>query len=306
MSTHEHSILLITHDPADARLIAEAAIPADPPAAGAPRYRIHHVERLAEAAPRLDRGEAELILLDLTLPDANGMEALRLLRARARWVPIVVLTGANDEGPGMEAVRAGAQDYLPRGRMERELLRRTLRHALERHRLQAALAEATHEDALTGLYNRRGFLAHAERAVQLAQRKRRGLLLAAVDVEGTGQADAGDGRAAGHGADESLVAAAGIIGTAFRVSDIVARLEGGRFVALLLEADGSAAETVRERLRRRLEEHNAHRGHGSPLSLSIGIAGTSGDVIPTLEELLAEAEQALAAGEGEREAHARG
>src|SRR6185295_5035578 len=81
----------------------------------------------------------EVVLLDLMLPDSQGIETVRRLRAKAPDVPVVVLTGMSDDEMGLEAVQNGAQDYQSKGRLNEHSLKRTLSYAVERHRMVAGL-----------------------------------------------------------------------------------------------------------------------------------------------------------------------
>lgn len=129
------SLLLVEDDRADAVLVEEliADTVADIEVVWA--QSLEHAERqLASARP-------DCVLLDLNLPDANGIDALdRILKSDAT-VPIVVLTGLNDEYFGASAVAAGAQDYLVKGRVEPEMLRRALFYAIERKRAELIAAD---------------------------------------------------------------------------------------------------------------------------------------------------------------------
>lgn len=129
------SLLLVEDDRADAVLVEEliADTVADIEVVWA--QSMEHAERqLASARP-------DCVLLDLNLPDANGIDALdRILKSDAT-VPIVVLTGLNDEYFGASAVAAGAQDYLVKGRVEPEMLRRALFYAIERKRAELIAAD---------------------------------------------------------------------------------------------------------------------------------------------------------------------
>ena len=97
-------------------------------------FDVHHVERLAQARERLMHNGTGCVLLDLSLPDANRLEALMQLRAAAPDVPIVILSGLQDELLAVKAVQEGAQDYLIKGRVDGVLLARALRYAVERKR----------------------------------------------------------------------------------------------------------------------------------------------------------------------------
>jgi DNA-binding response OmpR family regulator len=101
-------------------------------------FRIDAVSSLGEALRRL-RG-VDVVLLDLDLPDAHGIEGVSRLAHRAPELPVVVLTGRDDRELGLRAVREGAQDYLVKGRVDGHLLDRSLRYAMERKRAEHALA----------------------------------------------------------------------------------------------------------------------------------------------------------------------
>jgi serine phosphatase RsbU (regulator of sigma subunit) len=85
--------------------------------------------------------DVSCVVLDLGLPDADGLAALHRLRAAAPGVPMLVLTGLSDTARGLEAVAAGAQDYLVKGRVDGELLARSIRYAVERQRAESVQAE---------------------------------------------------------------------------------------------------------------------------------------------------------------------
>jgi diguanylate cyclase (GGDEF)-like protein len=295
MSSSPFTILLVEDDPLDVAPLRQALAPPGPDDPGAPP-RLLTAATLDEAAAAIGGGGVDVVLLDLALGGARALEALAALRDRAPDAPIVALVPPDEEGAGLAALDAGALDYLVKGRLDPDTLRRSLRHVTERHRLRRALDEASLTDPLTGLYNRRGFVAHAERAVHLAQRKRRGLLVAYADIDGLAQINDTFGRADG---DRALVAAARILRSCVRVSDIVARIGGDELVAMLIEAPPAAIETVSMRFQARIDAYNATRDHAWGLTLTVGFAATDGAPAPTLDELLAEAEQALAARSGE-------
>lgn len=94
---------------------------------------IEHVRRLSETLELLESRSPDVVLLDLSLPDSRGLETVERVIERAPDVPIVVVTGSADTGLGAEAIKLGAQDYLRKGSITEELLRRTLRYAIDRH-----------------------------------------------------------------------------------------------------------------------------------------------------------------------------
>ena len=92
--------------------------------------------RMSEAETHLAKGGVDITLLDMGLPDGHGLETVRRARAAAPNVPLIVLTGLDDEALAAEAMKQGAQDYMIKGQIESRALPRALRHAIERHRMQ--------------------------------------------------------------------------------------------------------------------------------------------------------------------------
>jgi PAS domain S-box-containing protein len=139
MSRNSHRLLLVVEDnPGDARLLLEMF-----DEQGAHNTELTHVESMSEAEKHLAGGEVDIILLDLGLPDAHGLEAVRRAHAVAPRVPLVVLTGLDDEALAVQALQAGAQDYLIKGQIDARGLLRALRYAIERKISQETLlAEA--------------------------------------------------------------------------------------------------------------------------------------------------------------------
>lgn len=131
-------VLLVEDNPGDAELAREAL--AESPA----RYRFvtHHVTRLDDALKRLAVEPVDVILLDLTLSDAAGLEGLERLRRTIPEAPVVVFTGLADENTAVAAVHLGSQDYLVKGSFDGPTLSRTLRYAIERHRLTTELEKS--------------------------------------------------------------------------------------------------------------------------------------------------------------------
>ena len=130
-------ILLIEDDLAEARLLQEVL-----KSFQLMQYSLVHVKRLREGLDRLQQNCFDVILLDLTLPDSQGIESVKLLVNQVPQVPIVVLTNHNDDKLALQAVREGAQDYLVKRHVNVEVLVRSVQYAIERQRASELLREA--------------------------------------------------------------------------------------------------------------------------------------------------------------------
>jgi phosphoserine phosphatase RsbU/P len=139
--TVDLSILLIEDDVADARLIREMVFEVSAPLA----RRLRHADRLAAGIEAARAVEPDIVLLDLSLPDAHGFETFRQLQAALPTVPIVILSGLNDEETAVRSVQDGAQDYLVKGHVDGPTLVRAMRYAIERKRMDAERRELTRQ-----------------------------------------------------------------------------------------------------------------------------------------------------------------
>src|SRR5690554_4132881 len=110
-------ILLVEDNPGDARLLRELLRES-----GSLRFELTHVDRLAEAQEWLATEPVDVVLLDLSLPDAHGLDSVRGMLDAAPGTPLIVLTGLDDDATALQAVQAGAQDFLVKGKVEGGLL----------------------------------------------------------------------------------------------------------------------------------------------------------------------------------------
>jgi diguanylate cyclase (GGDEF)-like protein len=147
-----------------------------------------------------------------------------------------------------------------------ELLIRAIRCAVRQYMLQGELSNLALRDQLTGLYNRRGFLALGERQLKLGRRSGREILLFFADVDGLKQINDELGHAEG---DLALVRAGQVLEKTFRDSDVIARFGGDEFAVLALEVSGHSESTIRARLEQNLRELNARHSRYT-LSISLG------------------------------------
>lgn len=125
-------VLIVEERPYETRPIRELL-------AGAGSFEVRSVQTLAAALEQLSAHRTDLVLLDIGLPDSHGMETLARVRTAAPDAAVVILMGQEDQTLAMQAVQAGAQEYLVKGQVDGLLLARVVRYALERQHLQAEL-----------------------------------------------------------------------------------------------------------------------------------------------------------------------
>jgi diguanylate cyclase (GGDEF)-like protein len=250
---------------------------------------------VATAAPsaaldRLARGGVDVVLLVMSLSARRGFDMFTKLRALAPGVPFLFLSDAEDERHGLEAVRAGAQDFLVNTRLDGAELARALRHAIERNRVHAALLDLALVDELTGLYNRRGFLTLATRDLRLARRGDETLLVAFADLDALKRVNDTSGHATG---DRALRDAAAVLRQTFRDSDLIARIGGDEYVVLVRHAGPESADILAERFKRQVREFNRRAARPYQLSISLGFAARTASTLSSVAGLLDRADRAL-------------
>lgn len=125
-------VLLVEDNPGDARLVQEAFLESN-----FTRFEVEHAPTLAHATEQLTRNRADVVLLDLSLPDGQGLRSAARFMSAFPNVPFIILTGLDDEAVGLDAVRQGAQDYVIKGQFDGKFLIRVIRYAIERK--QAAI-----------------------------------------------------------------------------------------------------------------------------------------------------------------------
>ena len=285
------TILLVEDSDGDAHLI-EALL--DEAAGSA--FRVEHADRLAAGLAHLRAGGIAAVLLDLSLPDSQGLDTFLQIYSCAPDIPVVILTGLDDDARGETASRAGAQDYLVKGEVTGRKLARALRNAIERHQLFVALRDQALIDPLTRLSNRRGFCALAEQQLCLAARTQQPCLLFFLDVDDLKPINDAHGHLAG---DRALQEVADLLRSSFRTSDVLGRLGGDEFAALASETGADAAPTLVARLRQNLAER-PRRPRPHALSFSLGMAAYDPQHPASLDDLLTEADARMYAAKAAR------
>ena len=156
------NILLIEDNPGDARLIEEMLKEAEPAV-----LEVQVFSRLATGLKALLAGTFHVVLLDLNLPDSEGLETLTQIHAAESDVVVIILTGLDDKKTAVHALRKGAQDYLIKDQLNAELLLRSIQYSIERKRIELALIKREKE-----LEIKTGHLEEANAALRVLLRKR--------------------------------------------------------------------------------------------------------------------------------------
>ncbi len=189
-------------------------------------------------------------------------------------------------------VRVGSDTALLDGAESsviRDLLRRALQCATKQYMVQTELSNLALMDELTGLYNRRGFLALADRQLRLARRSDRSLLLFFIDLDGLKEINDVFGHAEG---DAALKWTAEALEATFRDSDVIARIGGDEFAALAIEASDQSEVSIRERLTEYLNSVS-RKENDYKFSVSLGTARFDPWNSVSIRELIAEADRAM-------------
>jgi diguanylate cyclase (GGDEF)-like protein len=193
------------------------------------RFVVSRAATIADAAARLACVRYDAVLMDLPLPDVDGLGAVKSVLALEPDAPLLVQSSVDDECLALEAVLSGAQDYLIKHQCDAQL-RRAVRHAIERKRVERELRQLAKFDPLTGLPNRQLFHDRLELAVRRIDRVGLGVALIFIDLDGFKRVNDRHGHAVG---DRLLKAVAGRLCRVVRRTDTVARLGGDEFTIIL-------------------------------------------------------------------------
>jgi two-component system cell cycle response regulator len=247
------------------------------------------VDSLGGALNSLKNSNFDIIILDLFLPDCQGYQTFHQIAETAPDIPIVVVTGLDDRSQAIQTVREGAQDYLVKGDLDLNHVVRSLLYSIERHRSRRMLQNLSLSDELTGLLNRRGFLTLAPKHIKIAQRENWELLVFFIDLDDLKVINDNFGHPDG---DRALRTVANILRATFRTSDVLARIGGDEFIVLAINASDSSIDTMTARLQENVERFN-NNDIPYEISISYGVARFDHDHQDSLEEMIAEADQAL-------------
>lgn len=259
---------------------------------------VHEACDGAEALPLALSGDIDIVVSDIVMPKLDGVQLLRSIRQQRDTdaLPVILVTSQADHETRVISFEAGANDYLYKPFSAVELLSRIqvqlrlktmqeeLRRANERHRRLG-----TH-DELTGLSNRRNLLDQCRRELARSRRHKFAMSLCVVDIDSFRKVNSRHGHLVG---DAVIAEMAAVIERNLRTPDILSRVAGGKFMALLPQTDARQAHTVADRLRSAVFEH-AFPGHeGGEVTLALGLATYPHGRLESVDELLNAAEASL-------------
>jgi diguanylate cyclase (GGDEF)-like protein len=250
------TILIIDDNHDDARLIRRDL-------SGAGRnsyYTVHHTDSIKMGLARLEQGGIDIILLDLGMPESSGLSAFDTVQTQAPAVPIIVLTGNDDDDLAIKAAQKGAQDYLVKGQTSGLLLQRAIRYAIERKRtemelkrLNELLERQATTDPLTGISNRLKFNEVLDAEVQRAKRYAMPLSLIMFDIDRFKLINDTHGHDIGDRVLRELTA---LVKGNIRVNDSLARWGGEEFMILAANTTLENARLFAEGLRSLIAGHS--------------------------------------------------
>jgi two-component system, cell cycle response regulator len=247
---------------------------------------------------KISEKSPDVLLLDSTLARNFALSMVIQVRDKIPNLPVVLLPDSHGAlqtqclpgvGESLSRLSPGTDDVSDGALMGSDTLARIVRFAHGQLGLQRALLEMAFRDDLTGLHNRRGFMALATRHLRFACDTGQNMMLFFADVDGLKSINDRFGHSEG---DRAISRAAACIKETFRRFDLTARLSGDEFVALIIEAPGRSAQAICRRLQSKLVECS---GIGSPykLALSVGVAHFNSGNPVTLQELMGQADIAL-------------
>jgi diguanylate cyclase (GGDEF)-like protein len=286
MNKKQVKILLVDDDPAD-RKLAQLAL----------KSGLHTVEfvtdiadTLTQAMLSLKKGGIDLVLLDLGLPDSNGIETVDRLRDAHPNIPIIVLTGLSDEEIGVEAIRRGAVDYVTKP-FKPSGLRTRIGIALQIVELQKKLLLLANTDELTGLANRRHFFDILDREILRAKIDGSSLAVMMLDIDHFKSANDTYGH---RGGDEILAQMGKILNENIYPLDVAARYGGEEFIILMPNTSPEKAYQAAERLRKIVDQYRWKvLDKTISITTSIGLASVDSNNLMSSYDLAEKADTAL-------------
>lgn len=274
----EGGILVVHPDPAEIRRLTDLLR-----GAFGPTVQVVVAKSLDAARRRVLDGQVALALLDLALPDVEGLDGLRELQHADARLPVVVLAAQSDQRLALRAVKAGAQDFLVKTKVDARTLRQSVQYAVERKRSETKLAYLALHDPLTGLANRIQFRERLARALERCERTRSRVGVLFLDLDHFKEVNDTLGHDAG---DLLLKEVANRLTQCVRSFELVARQGGDEFVVLLENLHGADdATAVARRILTALAKPIGLGPAQRPVRTSIGVAlSDPGDTVDSITD----------------------
>jgi diguanylate cyclase (GGDEF)-like protein len=244
-----------------------------------------------EAQQLLEKYQPSCCLIDYMMPGANGAEFIKSIRQQEnnQHIPIIMMTGEGDEKVAVDIMRSGAQDYLIKGEITKELLNHSIKSAIQTCQLQGQLQYLAHYDILTGLLNRALFLDRLQSAIDKCNRYKNSCSVLYIDVDDFKYINDYYGHYEG---DEILKAIATRMKESCRNTDSPARLGGDEFAILLDCINEEDTNKTAEKILRAVSLPILVGDRSITISLSIGIAYYP-KTATNMQELLQQADEAM-------------
>lgn len=255
-------------------------------------YQTHftHAQTLSQALAIIQKKAFHLIITNIYLDDAEGMEIINQLQTEAPHTPIVILSEKIDEKLALDAIAKGVQDFILKSELTPTLFSRIIGFAIERHYYQEVIRDLSFKDELTGVFNRRGFVTLAEQQIELSKRIKRGFYLFLFDLDFLKHINDTFGHSSG---DKALKETSECLKKSFRSSDIIARIGGDEFAVLAINVPQEHELFLISNIEKTFHEFNKHSYLKFNLSISCGYVYFDPTSDLKLDTLIEKADKAL-------------
>jgi two-component system cell cycle response regulator len=247
------------------------------------QFNLIRTDRLDNGLEQLLGGGFDIVLLDLSLPDSQGLDTFSKLYEQVSNVPIIVLAIPEEETFAVKATQLGAKDYIIKGKIDATRLGCAVQYAIDQHSIEDELGRFNLIDEPSGLYSRNAFLVLGHHYLKLANRIQRGLILLYVQVNATSLLDGEE--------KNVLIDFANILKQTFRRSDIIARIKSKEFAVIALEAHKESAKILGDRFQKNLRVYGGK--DCSTLAVKITSAYYNPQQQCSIAELMARARKSL-------------
>lgn len=260
-------------------------------------YSLFHAVNFFQAQHALREYHFDVVLLDLSVGRLSGLktlqQAINILDLNKKSIPIIILTGSEDESMGEKAIQYGAADYLPKKHASTFNLSRSIRFTIERHCLMEKILNQAKIDELTGLLNRRETLQRCQQVIEHSRRFETPIAMAMIDLDGFKPINDEFGHAVG---DDVLKAIGHRLSENTRTTDIIGRLGGDEFLIVLTHFESNESllgvlSKLKSAIETPLEIQLELESKVFDIRCSMGIALFENTL--TLKKTLARADQAM-------------